>query len=87
MEQLTDKQKQNREYYAKNAERIKSQKRAGYTKSATSGQRKRKAALTKTSITPKPKNKATNINKRTQPALSKAEDILDELRASRMFMV
>ncbi len=33
METLTDKQKDNRLYYAKNAEKIKAQKRASYAKS------------------------------------------------------
>lgn len=72
METLTKKQIDARAYYAKNSERIKASKRAVYG---------RKGMSVPKNTTIKKGVKQVPIEKRTQAALSRAEDILDELKA------
>jgi hypothetical protein len=79
MEQLTDKQIKARAYHAENKDRRNAQKRNGYGRKTTKGR-----AIV---IAPSKnrKSKPVELTERKQPALSRAEDLLDELKASNHY--
>lgn len=81
MEMLTEKQKKARAYYAKNAEAVKAGKRAAYR-----GKAKKKRGLDIVIESSKhKKSKQIDISKRTQPALSRVEDIINERKANELY--
>lgn len=75
MSELTQKQVDARAYHAKNADKINARKRDSYGRKVTRG----KSII----IAPSKHRKSKAVEHRTQPALSRAEDILDEIRAAK----